>query len=556
MTAEANGSAARYPHADPVLDIDELNRWRVVPERLRHWARTDPDRPFFRCGGRWWSFAETDLASDRVAGALAARGVHHGDRVAIAAPNHEDYILAVFALAKLGAVQVPVNVYLKGEFLRHQLVDAGVSAVIADAAGLAEVRRIRTRLPALRLLVSLGPIPDGERADVSFAELLESDLSCPDVEITARDTIAIMYTSGTTGPSKGCVLSHGYFMFLPRGWFTNGWYRSGEHICTAVPLFHIAGQGMQLMSALLAGLRITFLPAFSASGFIDTCRAEEATAAYGVGAMGMAVLATPARTDDRDHNLRIAVFPPMPHDARQRWSDRFGTPVVSDAYGQTECNPIAQSPVDAHGPTPRCLGRPAPWLDVRLVDDQENEVPCGEPGEVVVRPREPMVMFDGYWNNPAATVAASQGLWHHTGDSARFDQDGYLVFFDRKRDSVRRRGENISCSEVEAAILAHPRITAVAAHAVPAALGDDDLKAWIVLDDTTPGTDPVTPDELHAWLAGALPYFAVPRFVELTGSLPTNALGRVQKFLLRQRDNTKAWDFEAMGLTITKDQRR
>jgi crotonobetaine/carnitine-CoA ligase len=538
-----------YPDADPALDIEELLRWRVVPDRLRHWARTDPDRPFFRCAGDWWTFGATDRVTDAVAGGLAGHGVRRGDRVAIVLPNHEDYVLAVFALAKLGAVQVPVNVFLKGGFLRHQLVDAGVSVVIGDAAGLAEVRRIADQLPALRLLVGVGP--DAE-ADVGFAELRDSGRTFEAVPIAPRDPLAIMYTSGTTGASKGCLLSHGYFMFLPRGWFTNGWYRAGEHICTAAPLFHIAGQGMQLMCALLAGLRVTFLPAFSASGFIDACRAAGATAAFGVGPMGMAVLATPERPDDTDHDLRISIFPPMPHEARDRWRVRFGTPVVSDAYGQTECNPIAQSPVDRQGPTPRSLGRPAPWLDVRLVDDQENEVPRGEPGEVVIRPREPMVMFDGYWNNPAATVAASRDLWHHTGDTARLDEHGYLVFFDRKSDSVRRRGENISCAEVEAAILDHPDVAAVAAHAVPALLGDDDLKVWIVPADGV-ALEPAT---LHAWLVDSLPYYAVPRYVERLDGLPVNALGRVQKFRLRERDNAGAWDFEALGLTVPVERRR
>jgi crotonobetaine/carnitine-CoA ligase len=226
--------------------------------------------------------------------------------------------------------------------------------------------------------------------------------------------------------------------------------------------------------------------------------------------------------------------------------------VVTEAYGQTECNPIAQSPAENHGPSPGSLGRPVPWLDVALVDDEQNPVPPGEPGEVVIRPREPMVMFDGYWNNPAATVAVSRNLWHHTGDLARFDEHGYLVFFDRKKDSIRRRGENISCTEVEAAIVAHPKIQAVATHAVPSPLGEDDLKAWIV---TVPG-EQLNPAELHRFLVETLPYFAVPRYVDFIDALPVNALNRVQKFTLRERDNTGSWDFDALGLHIAKEQRR
>jgi crotonobetaine/carnitine-CoA ligase len=532
-------------------DLEEINRWRVVPDRLRHWAGTDPDRPFFRCGAEWFSFGDADRESDAIGGALAAHGINKGDRVAVMLPNHEDFVLAVLALARLGATQVPVNPFLKGEFLRHQLADSGAICLVSDAAGLAEAARLRAELPDLRLLVSAGGTQVSEGA-VPFAELRGSDLTCPDNSVTARDRLAIMYTSGTTGASKGCVLSHGYYLFLPRGWFANDWYAPEERIITAMPLFHIGGQGMALMSALAGGLAVSFVPAFSASGFLDECRAASATAAFGVGPMGMALLATTESGTDREHGLRIAVLVPMAPAARARFTERFGVPVVTEAYGQTECNPIAQSPVDRQGPSPGSLGRPVPWLDVQLLDDDGDPVPHGQPGEVVIRPREPMVMFDGYWNNPAATVEASRDLWHHTGDAARYDDQGYLVFFDRKTDSIRRRGENISCAEVEAAIVGHPKIVAVATHAVASPLGEDDLKAWVV---TSPG-ESFEPGELHEFLADSLPYFAVPRFVQFTEALPVNALGRIQKFKLREQDNTKAWDFESLGLVITRDRRR
>ncbi|WP_037078341.1 AMP-binding protein [Pseudonocardia spinosispora] len=532
------------------VELEELDRWRAVPDRLRHWARTEPDRPFFRCGGDWLSFGEVDRLTDAVAGALAARGVAKGDRVALMLPNHRDGVLSVLALAKLGAIQVPLNPYLKGEFLRYQLADSGATVMISDAAGLAETARLREALPDLAMLVAVDePVPLDA---VAFDELTRGDLPCPDNQVVATDTMAVMYTSGTTGLPKGCVLSHGYYMFLPRGWFANGWYLPEDRLLTAMPMFHIAGQGMTLMASLLAGLPVTFLPSFSASGFLDECRESGATAAFGVGPMGMAVLATPEAGTDRDHRLRISIFPPMPAPQRQRFEQRFGVPVVSEAYGQTECNPITQSPVDQQSARTGSLGRPVPWLDVRLVDEKEEPVPDGEPGEVVIRPREPMVMFDGYWNNPAATVAVSRGLWHHTGDTARRDEDGYLVFFDRKKDSIRRRGENISCAEVEATIVRHPKIAAVATHAVPSPLGEDDLKAWIVTAEGARFTAP----ELHEFLAAELPYFAVPRYVQFTPALPVNALGRVQKFRLREQDNTDAWDFDSLGLVIARDRRR
>jgi crotonobetaine/carnitine-CoA ligase len=531
-------------------ELAEINRWRVIPDRLRHWARTEPDRTFFRCGGGWLTFGQVDSKTDAIAGGLSKIGITKGDRVAVMLPNCEEAYLGILALAKLGAIQVPLNAYLKGEFLRHQLADSGTMCLLSDAPGIAEAMRVRGELSDLRHFVSIGD--QTISGAVGFGELVDSELSCPDHNIAARDPMAIMYTSGTTGLPKGCVLSQGYFMFLPRGWFESDWYRPDERVITALPMFHIAGQGMTLMSALQGGLATTFLRSFSAGRFIAQCREAGATAAFGVGPMGMAVLATPPSDGDRDHNLRITVFPPMAPTARQQFQQRFGVGVVSEVYGQTECNPITLSPLDAHTAQPGVLGAPAAWVDVEILDDNDQPVLDGQPGEIAIRPREPMVMFDGYWNNPAATVATSRTLWHHTGDMARRAEDGSLVFFDRKKDAIRRRGENISCVEVEAAIVKHPDIKAVATHAVPSALGEDDLKAWIVAE---PGAR-LTPDGMHAFLVGALPYFAVPRYVELIDELPVNALNRVQKFKLSERGNENAWDFEKLGLGVSRDKRR
>jgi crotonobetaine/carnitine-CoA ligase len=239
--------------------------------------------------------------------------------------------------------------------------------------------------------------------------------------------------------------------------------------------------------------------------------------------------------------------------ARAEFTSRFGVPVVSDGYGQTECNPITQSPLAEQGPQSGSIGRPVPWLDVRLVDEDDVPVPPEATGEIVVRPHEPMVMFDGYWNNPQATVAVSRDLWHHTGDIARLGDDGYLIYVDRKKDSMRRRGENVSSVELENAISRHPRIAAVATHAVPSPLGEDDIKAWIVLAD---GAEEFSPEELHRFFAASLPYFAIPRYVEFIEALPVNALGRVLKYKLRERPHAGGWDFEVLQLMVDKEARR
>jgi crotonobetaine/carnitine-CoA ligase len=547
--------------------IDELRRWRVVPDRLRHRAETMPDRPFLDCGDGMMTFAEVHRRAEAVAGSLSALGIGKGDRVAVILPNCTDFAIALFALARLGAIQVPVNVFLKGDFLRHQMLDSGAVAVIADGPGLDEVAKIADELPELRLRVLAGAESaqhtrtkcatrgwgaDGRNGVVGFAELERGATAAPAVEISPADLLAIMYTSGTTGAPKGCMLSHGYYTYVPWGWFENDWYSVDDHLITAMPMFHIAAQAMIIMAALQGGMPATVLPSFSAGTFLASAVEAGATMAFGVGPMGMALLASPPGPYDRAHRLRRSVWPPMPPAAREQFAERFGVAAIAEGYGQTEVNPLTQSPADRQGMTLGCLGMPSPYLDVAIVDDLGYPVPDGEVGEIVIRPREPMVMFSGYWRRPEATVEASRGLWHHTGDAGRRDERGYLVFVDRRKDAIRRRGENISSMEVEAVIARHPAIAAAAVHGVPAALGDDDVKAWLVAADGAR----LDPAELHAWFAEHLPYFAVPRYVQLTDQLPVNALGRVQKFKLKEFDNAQAWDFDALGLTIARDRRR
>lgn len=536
--------------------VEELRRWRVVPDRLRHRAETAPDRPFLDCGSGMMTFGEVHRRAEAVAGGLSALGIGRGDRVALVLPNCTEFAIALFALARLGAVQVPINVFLKGDFLRHQMADAGAIAVIADAPGLQGVARIAEDLPDLRWRILVGdeasPDAPGTPDALTFAALEAGDAAAPPVRLCQSDLISIMYTSGTTGAPKGCMLSHGYYTYVPWSWFENDWYSTSDHLITAMPMFHIAAQAMIMMAALQGGMPATVLPSFSASAFMAEAAKAGATMAFGVGPMAMALLASPPGPHDRAHTLRRSVFPPMPPAAREAFLERFGVAAIAEGYGQTEVNPLTQSPWDRQGMTLGCLGLPSPYLDVAVLDDAGRRLPDGAVGEICIRPREPEVMFSGYWNRPEATVEASRGLWHHTGDAGKVDERGYLVFVDRKKDAIRRRGENISSMELEAAIVRHPLITAAAVHGVAAELGDDDVKAWIVVE---PGAE-LDPAELHDWFAQNLPYFAVPRYVQLTPQLPVNALGRVQKFKLRELDEPGTWDFEALGLTIDRARRR
>jgi crotonobetaine/carnitine-CoA ligase len=522
---------------------------RIVADVLRARAASDPDAPAVRCGGGWLTNAELDAVSDRVAGGLRGLGVAKGDRVAFILPNRTEHIELLFACAKLGAVQVPVNTYLKGEFLRYQLADAAAEVVVVDTAGARALRPLLDDLPVRTVVNCEEPGP----GEIPYAELRDAEPAEP-ADLDVADLVSILYTSGTTGPSKGCMLSNGYYTASPPVFREHGWVADGDRVFSAFQLFHGAAHTMLMQAMCTPGGSVCFEPSFSASTFVARAAEERATLIWALAPMAMAVLARdPAHDPDADSGFRLAVIPGLPVEQAQAFERRFGVPVAGEIYGQTECLGIAFSSV--HGQRrPGTLGRPAPHLDVALVDGQDRPVAPGEIGEIVVRPRTPYAMYSGYWRKPEATMTAWRNLWHHTGDAATADADGYLSFVDRTRDSLRRRGENVSSFELEFAVMRHPAVLRAAAVAVPSPLGEDDIKVCIV---AAPG-DPPTPEQLFGFFAENLPYYAVPRYLELRDALPTTAAtDRVQKHVLRAEGVTdRTWDLEAMGLTVSRSSRR
>jgi crotonobetaine/carnitine-CoA ligase len=243
---------------------------------------------------------------------------------------------------------------------------------------------------------------------------------------------------------------------------------------------------------------------------------------------------------------------PMTPEKQAAFQERFGIDVFVETFGQTECVP-ALAGKRATARNRASCGRAAYDLEVAVLDDDGHPVPDGTVGEICLRPSDRFAMFDGYWNNPQATLTAFTGLWYHTGDNGVKLPDGTFAFADRKKDSLRRRGENVSSIELEAAILAHPKVAECAVHAVPSELAEDDIKACVVL---MPDTS-VEPEELFDFFRGNLPYFAIPRYVELVPALPRNAVGRVMKHKLREVAFTDAtWDFEKLGFAVARGERR
>jgi crotonobetaine/carnitine-CoA ligase len=536
------------------MSHDEHQAGRTLGGWLREEAALDPGRPFVQCDSDWVTLGQLDTQSDRIAAALQACGVGKGDRVAINLPNCIEYIVLIYALAKAGAIQVPLNTYLRGDFLRHQLLQTDPTVYIADNQALELLSPILDSLPRRPQLILVG---DGAQdatiqPDTQYAQLLNADAPLVEPEIEPADVCAIIYTSGTTGPSKGCTITHGYYCNLVNVFVENGWYEKGDIVFGANPLFHFSGQTWLVTAALAVRGSAIVEPAFHASTYMARIRETGATAALGMGAMGMAIMAQPPHEDDRNHKLRHITFMPSTADFIDRFEKRFGISPFAEVFGQSECWPVLLGdPRDQrHAGS---MGKLTRGLQVKIVDDHDREVPAGEAGEIVVRPDEPFRLFSGYWNDDAATVSTFRNLWHHTGDCARVDADGYFWFADRKKDSLRRRGENVSSIELEQAIAAHPSIAQAAVHAVPSDLSEDDVKVCLVLIDGCK----IQPEELFEFFRKSMPYYAIPRYVEVLESLPTNANGRVQKFKLRERGVSEATlDFEELGLVVARGDRR
>ncbi len=536
----------------------DKSRW-VVGKVLADQAKARGDRPFLTaCDGgarattTTLTYAEADRMANRMARTLAALGVGPGDRVAVMLPNGLEACTVWLGLARRGAVHVAVNTGLKGAFLEHVLRDAGVSLLVADARyaevlGALDVSRLRVK----RLVVCGG---DASRASSPMAgvessplaSLLSSDgAPLPDApEVSYRDTATIMYTSGTTGPSKGVLMPHAHVYLLGLGAVENLGVTESDVYYVTLPLFHANAMFMQLYACLIAGAHAVVVPKFSASSWLDDIRRHGCTMTNMIGVMTDFVLQQPSRPDDADNPLRLVLAVPTPPEIAPAFRARFGTAMV-EGYGMTEVNMPLYYPVDAP-PRDGSCGKPySRFFDVRIVDPETDEpLPPGATGEIVVRPREPFAFMAGYVGMPDKTLEAWRSFWFHTGDAGRMDDDGCFYFLDRIKDRIRRRGENVSSFEIEAVLVSHPQIAEAAAIAIPSELpgGEDEVKACLVPHH---GEAP-DPAEVLAYCTARMPRFAVPRYFEILPALPRTPTEKVQKAKLREAGVTaRTWDADA-----------
>jgi crotonobetaine/carnitine-CoA ligase len=503
--------------------MDDPHRW-TFPAVIEEQAEARGEQLFAAMtSGESLTYRELRDQASKIAGMLAAAGAKPGDRIAVMLPSGLDFLRAWAGIGRLSATAVLLNTELTGSFLAHPLADSAPSILIIDASYLPRL----DGLPAIKLFVAgLGEASGHEDFDQWRAtDALEAPLPMP------SDLACIMYTSGTTGPPKGVLMPHGHCFLFGLGVADNLGIGTDDHYYVCLPLSHANGLLMQIGAVLIAGAQATVRERFSASAWLHDIRACGATVTHSLGAISAFVIGQPSSAQDRDHGLRAMLSAPNHPDHEQAWRERFGIADVLGGYGMTEVN------IPLYGkrgePRPGTCGRAYDRFFEVAIRDPETDMPVeqGGVGEIMVRPRMAQGFMAGYNNLPEKTVQAWRNLWFHTGDAGRMDADGYVTFVDRIKDCIRRRGENISAADIEAALSELPDVVEIAAYAVPSDIpgGEDEIMCAVVWNDRAPAD----PAAILAHARARMPRFAQPRYIAFMASLPKTGTEKVRKAELR-----------------------
>lgn len=496
------------------------------------------------------SYKQLNEAANRFSNGFLKNGIGRGSKIAVMLPNCPEYLYCWFGLAKIGAVMVPINTAHKGELLEYIINQSDAEGIIVDSTLLQRVLEIESGIGKVKQKFVSGWYddrePGGAIKTISLADLADASDKSTDAGVRHSDPLTILFTSGTTGRSKGVVMSHHYYYSAARAIGAGMNDGPDDVLYTCLPLFHVNAQVCTVLAALLFDARVAMYEHFSASTFWEEIRSSRATVFLALGAMGNILYKAPPRSDDRDHNVRLAMVVPPPDDL-EAFERRFGLRVIYETFGMTEG--IVAPPAVIEPRRPGCCGRPDERAEVQIVDDDDLPLDAGQTGEIVIRPREPFTMMNGYYNMPEDTLNAFRNLWFHTGDLGYLDEEGLLYFVGRKKESIRRRGENISAFEVERIVNQHPSVLESAAIPVPSELGEDDLKIVVVLKEG----EGLRPEELIKHCEDRMAYFMVPRFIELRDSLPKTPTQRVEKYKL-QAEGVKPgdWDREKAGYLLSQ----
>jgi len=518
----------------------------VVPLLIDRHAAATPEAPFIRFEtGEKWSWAQTRRRALGAAAALQALGVKPGDVVAAWAPNSASLVSAWFGANYAGAALAPINTSFRGRLLEHALAKTGARLLIVhptlaprlEGLSLGAVERVIMSEPTNALpTLGMATLP-------SVALDGNADQASP-VALEPWDTPVIIFTSGTTGPSKAVVTS--YLQEWATAHATYGYMRADDCILVNLPMFHVGGIS-SITAALASGGRVALFEAFDTRRFWALVRETGATTCSGfIGALTSFLHKEPERPDDKDNPLRICTLSPV-SEVTVALARRFGFDYLS-GFNMTEVSAPLITAINET--TMRSCGRPRAGMQCRIVDEHDQELPDGTPGELIIRSDRPWELFKGYLDDPEATAAAWRNGWFHTGDLLWRDAEGRFFFVDRKKDAIRRRGENISSLEVEIEVSAYDAVREVAAYGVDQPGSEQEVMVCVA---AKPGAA-IDPAALIAFLVPRMAHFMVPRYVRILPELPKTPTNKIQKVALRQEGVTAdSWDREAAGIHLKRE---
>ncbi len=530
--------------------VEDITRERVIHRVVERQAKKYGTRTFLYFEGKEYSYQDMDTMASRVARGLQALGIGKGDRVAILMNNCPEFLFLWFGLSKRGALEVPINPAHKGDLLTYFLNQSDARVLVADGRYLDRIAPVLANTPLIENVIVLAPnqddMPATAKPVLDWVEFIDNDGMYQPVDVLWSDPFNIMYTSGTTGASKGSLSPHNYAIQLAEMAVESAEYGEQDCLFIPLPLFHGAAQLFCTMAALVAGSKMVLAEWFSASKFWEEIYRFSCTRATLIGAMVPILFAAEPKPDDAGNPLRGMIVAATPRHMFEPFEKRFGVTLI-EFYGMSEISLPLMNTVKHR--KPGSCGKVHRDFVAKVVDDNGIEVGPNTPGELLIRPLKPYTMQLGYDKMPDKTVEAWRDLWFHTGDYLYHDEDGFFFFVDRKKDALRRRGENISSQEVEKVINSHPAVLESAAIAAKSDLGEDEVMVCVALK---PGQS-LTALDLIRHCEPQMAYFMMPRYVRFVPALPRTATLRVQKYQLREEGITPdTWDRERSGYKVKR----
>jgi carnitine-CoA ligase len=547
-------SMKNYASLPVLYALEERTIGRILADK----ARRIPLQTFLIWQDHRYSYAQLESLTNRYANGFSVMGIQHGDHVAVMLPNGPEFYWVVWGLAKLGAVAVPLNTAAKGDMLRYFVDQSDSVCMVVDRPWLDRIEPLVKEWPKIKQYLVACDDPRDAGTIVSepiairyLSEVVSEDDSAPPLDqVKHSDPHLIVYTSGTTGPSKGVICPHSQALFVGMQIASDYAYRADDVLYTCLPLFHVNALWYSSCAALWAECSIALSARFSASAFWDEICATGATQFNALGAMGNIIVQIPPGEYERKHRLRQCMLVPMQRALHDEVRRRYGVKITA-VFAMSENYAVTNFVPDDRPDKVGSAGSPRGASSLKIIDDEGVELVSGEVGEILVKPTQAGSMMLGYYNMPEASAKAFRDAWFCTGDRGYLDSDGYLYFVDRKKEAIRRRGENISAYEVEMILSKHPAILEVAAIAVPSEMSEDEVMVYVVLK---PG-QALTEQEVVTFGAERMTYFMVPRFVAFLDQLPKTATEKIEKYKLQQDAKARRdslWDREREGIVLKR----